>query len=64
MSRSQHVPTDPTWSDPNTCPFCDGELSDPGAGFIDHLETSDACETSFDLWRDRVTSDIGGEWSG
>ncbi|WP_135536918.1 MULTISPECIES: hypothetical protein [Halostella] len=64
MSQSQHAPDAPTWSDPNTCPFCDGELSDPGAGFIDHLDASDACETSFDLWKDRVSSDIGGEWSG
>jgi hypothetical protein len=61
---SQHTPDAPTWSDPNTCPFCNDELADPGAGFIDHLGVSDACETSFDLWKDRVSSDIGGGWAG
>lgn len=52
----------PTWTDPNVCPFCDAELADPGAGFIDHIEGSDECERGFDDWRENVAGDIGGGW--
>lgn len=52
------------WSDPNTCPFCGSELADPGAGFIDHIDASPECESGFDVWKDNVAGDLGGEWSG
>lgn len=52
----------PTWSDTDTCPFCDAELPDPGAGFIDHLDDSEACESGFDDWRTNVADDIRGGW--
>ncbi|MFA9518553.1 hypothetical protein ACERIT_15285 [Halopenitus sp. H-Gu1] len=54
----------PNWSDPSDCPFCGTALSDPGAGFIDHLSDNDACEAGFDEWRENVAGDMGGEWSG
>lgn len=52
------------WSDPGTCPFCGGELSDPGVGFIDHIDENAACETHFDAWRENLAGDLAGEWSG
>ncbi len=53
-----------TWTDPSTCPFCDAELTDPGAGFIDHIHTSAECQSEFDTWRTNIAGDMGGEWSG
>lgn len=53
-----------TWIDPETCPFCGGPLSDGGGGFIDHVESSPACMSNFDVWREQVADDMGGEWSG
>ena len=53
-----------TWNDPETCPFCGAALSDGGQGFIDHVEASPACMGSFDDWREQITDDVGGEWSG
>lgn len=53
-----------TWSDPNRCPFCDGELDDGGPGFMTHIESSPTCEEGFELWRERITDDVGGEWIG
>ncbi|WP_435334740.1 DUF7501 family protein [Haloarchaeobius sp. TZWWS8] len=64
MSQATDSAPTPTWSDPNTCPFCDAALTDPGAGFIDHLDESDHCDAGFELWRSHVTDDIGGGWSG
>lgn len=55
---------DPAWSDPYTCPFCDATLSDPGAGFVDHLARSGPCERGYERWRERVAGDIVGEWTG
>ncbi|USZ72359.1 DUF7501 family protein [Natronosalvus halobius] len=52
------------WNDTATCPFCGGELSDPGAGFVDHLGVNPECQTEFDSWRDNVADDLGGTWSG
>lgn len=52
------------WSDPDTCPFCGGELSDPGAGFVDHIDENDTCETHFENWRTNLADDLAGEWSG
>ncbi|MCL9813548.1 DUF7501 family protein [Natranaeroarchaeum aerophilus] len=53
-----------TWTDPSTCPFCDAELADPGAGFVDHIHTSTECKSEFDTWRSNIAGDMGGEWSG
>ncbi|MFC6614502.1 hypothetical protein ACFQAS_05955 [Halopenitus salinus] len=64
MSTTPSTTPTPNWSDPNDCPFCGEPLSDPGAGFVDHLAESDACEAGFDDWRENVAGDMGGEWSG
>ncbi|WP_192498330.1 DUF7501 family protein [Halorussus halophilus] len=53
-----------TWNDPNHCPFCGTELETPGAGFVDHLGTSEECETGFETWRSNVAGDLAGGWSG
>jgi len=53
-----------TWDDPNRCPFCGDELPSPGAGFVGHVEESPACRAEFGTWRERVTDDLMGGWSG
>lgn len=53
-----------SWSDPWTCPFCGSGLTDPGAGFIDHIEEHDDCKSSFEIWRSNLAGDLAGEWSG
>jgi len=63
MSTSA-APIAKNWTDPNVCPFCEAPLADPGAGFMDHLETNSSCSAGFDRWRENVSSDIGGTWSG
>jgi hypothetical protein len=55
---------DPTWTDTEACPFCQDELTDAGAGFIDHIESSPECATGFECWRGRVADDMTGGWSG
>lgn len=52
------------WSDPSTCPFCGAPLANPGAGFVDHIDESPDCESSFDHWRQNVAGDLGGAWMG
>lgn len=64
MSSHGPVATDTNWTDPYTCPFCDEELANAHAGFIDHLGRNDDCESAHETWRENVTSDIGGTWSG
>jgi hypothetical protein len=54
----------PTWNGTETCPFCGDEIPDPGAGFIAHTRDSPACRSAFDGWRERLRSDMRGEWSG
>ena len=39
-------------------------LTDPGAGFIDHLDESESCRERFADWREHIADDIGSEWSG
>ena len=56
--------TTESWSDPDRCPFCGDEVDSPGAGFVDHLGESAACESSFETWRERVTDDVAGGWVG
>jgi len=51
-----------TWTGTEECPFCDAELPDPGAGFIDHLDDSDGCEAGFDEWRSNLADDLRGGW--
>ncbi|QLG63616.1 DUF7501 family protein [Halorarum salinum] len=53
-----------TWTDPNSCPFCGGRLSSPGAGFVDHIDEAPECASRFEQWRDRIGDDIQGDWSG
>ncbi|WP_435361404.1 DUF7501 family protein [Haloarchaeobius sp. DFWS5] len=64
MSRATDTTPTPSWSNPNVCPFCDAELADPGAGFIDHLSDSEHCDSGFQLWRGNIADDISGGWSG
>lgn len=52
------------WGDLLDCPFCSAEVTDPGAGFVDHLAESHSCADAFDDWREAVAGDIGGEWGG
>lgn len=59
---SVNAPTN--WSDPWSCPFCEDDLADPGAGFMDHIEDSPDCKASFDQWRENVAGDVKAGWSG
>ncbi|MGM0604844.1 MAG: DUF7501 family protein [Halobacteriota archaeon] len=54
----------PRWNGTERCPFCQSELADPGAGFVDHLEESSRCDAGFEQWREHIAGDIGGEWIG
>lgn len=61
------LPTDRTsgatsWGDPEQCPFCEGDLTDGGPGFMDHISDRPDCRAGFETWRERVTRDVGGEW--
>ena len=65
MAEHSHPsPDSPDWHRPDFCPFCGAELTDAGAGFIDHLGDAPECEERFAVWRQWVTEDIGGEWGG
>lgn len=56
-------PANPTeWDDPHRCPFCGAALADAGAGFIEHVESSESCAVSFARWRAGIAGDIRGEW--
>jgi len=39
-------------------------ISDPGSGFIDHLEKHERCSRGFEVWRGAVKNDIAGGWGG
>jgi DNA-directed RNA polymerase specialized sigma subunit len=52
------------WDDPERCPFCGATLTDPGVGFVEHIEESETCNLGFEQWRENVAGDVGGEWSG
>ena len=56
--------TPPNWNDPTKCPFCEDALTNGGAGFINHIDSSEACRQGFNLWRKRISADMTGEWSG
>lgn len=58
------VNTTTEWTDPVTCPFCGDQLSDPGAGFMEHIDENAECENGFDLWRENLAGDLAGEWTG
>lgn len=65
MTADSHPPQDSDrWSDPDYCPFCAEELTDPGAGFLDHLDDAPTCNERFTEWLESIRGDIGGEWSG
>lgn len=65
MTSHSHPSRDsPDWEHPDYCPFCGTRLANGGAGFIDHLEAAPECRKRFEVWRERVTEDIGGEWGG
>lgn len=53
-----------TWTDPNRCPFCGGQLPSPGAGFVGHVEENPDCRSEFRTWRERVSDDVRGGWTG
>ncbi|MFC7044125.1 hypothetical protein ACFQH6_00725 [Halobacteriaceae archaeon GCM10025711] len=57
-------PSASVWDEPGTCPFCEDDLADPGAGFIDHIHANPDCESGFERWRSRIAGDITGEWAG
>lgn len=52
------------WETPERCPFCETVLANGGSAFIRHVDDREACRAAFEIWRSRVTSDIGGEWIG
>lgn len=56
--------TSATWNDPERCPFCGAELASPGAGFVDHTAENPECKKQFETWRDRLSGDLRGGWSG
>lgn len=64
MSAETPTTPDPTWSKPHVCPFCESDLDDPGAGFVDHLKERDDCARGFEAWRGKVAGDMVGGWSG
>lgn len=64
MSREAVSAGTASWNDPERCPFCNARLEDGGWGFISHVGASSPCKTRFDRWRNNISSDIGGEWSG
>lgn len=64
MSPSSSTDADSDWGDPDYCPFCGAELTDGGAGFMDHVEAAPECNERFEAWLEAIRDDIGGEWGG
>ncbi|WP_340100092.1 DUF7501 family protein [Salinibaculum salinum] len=64
MGHDHPDPSTDDWANPDFCPFCGTRLTDPGAGFIDHLDESESCRERFADWREHIADDIGSEWSG
>jgi hypothetical protein len=65
MSSHDHThPEEGTtdWETPDYCPFCGTGLRDGGAGFMEHIEDAPTCRERFQVWRENVASDVGGEW--
>ncbi|WP_436900652.1 DUF7501 family protein [Halovenus halobia] len=61
MSTDTHPPPDSEpWTNPDYCPFCAAELTDPGAGFMDHLDEAPTCQRRFDEWLVRIRDDMSG----
>jgi hypothetical protein len=58
------MPTNTSWADPESCPFCDAALASPGAGFVDHVADHPDCARRFEDWRDCVGGDVRGGWIG
>jgi hypothetical protein len=64
MTHDHPEPDAPSWDNPDFCPFCGTELTDGGAGFMDHIEAADTCKQRFEDWRENIAGDVGGEWGG
>lgn len=65
MPSHDHPPRESDrWDNPDFCPFCGESLVNGGAGFMDHVYVAPDCRERFDAWREQVSEDIGGEWSG
>lgn len=64
MSHDHPDADAPGWDNPDYCPFCGTELTDPGSGFMDHLEDAQTCRQRFEDWRENIAGDLGDEWSG
>lgn len=56
--------TSESWSDPNRCPFCGDALASPGAGFVEHVEEAPDCAEQHGMWKENLSGDIAGGWSG
>ncbi len=63
MAHDHPEPDTDRWSNPDFCPFCGAELTDPGQGFLDHVEETDTCNERFEDWRENIRDDSGSEWS-
>jgi hypothetical protein len=48
------------WTTETNCPFCDDDIDDPGAGFVDHLKTNPECKSGHDAWKFHLSDDFGG----
>lgn len=64
MEHSSSTDASSGWDDPDYCPFCGTELTDGGAGFIDHVDAETECGERFETWLEAIRDDIGGEWGG
>ncbi|WP_255198474.1 DUF7501 family protein [Halorarius litoreus] len=64
MTRTPSAERASAWNDPDYCPFCGAELTDAGAGFIDHVDANAECGERFEAWLEAIRDDIGGEWGG
>jgi hypothetical protein len=64
MAKDSQPAPSPQWSGTEWCPFCQRSLANGGAAFMCYVETSAECRRGFERWRDTVSEDIHGEWSG
>ncbi|WP_435153161.1 DUF7501 family protein [Haladaptatus sp. DFWS20] len=64
MSYQTQTTGTTSWTNPERCPFCDAGLEDGGWGFIAHVRANPQCSTEYDMWREQIAGDMGGEWGG
>jgi hypothetical protein len=48
------------WTTEYNCPFCDGNLDNPGAAFVDHIDENPECKSGHDAWKFHLSDDFGG----